>query len=146
MEIVNRKAKFDYEIIDVYESGIVLKGTEIKSVRNGNANLKDSYIIIRNHEAYLLNMFISKYKEGNINNHDEIRSRKLLLHKKEILKIENKIELKGLTVIPLRMYFKNGNAKLEIAVARGKHTYDKKEAIKSRDIKRETDKMLKNKY
>ena len=143
MEILNRKAKYDYEFLDKYEAGIVLTGTEIKSVRNGQANLKDSYAIIRNNEAYLLNMHISAYKQGNIFNHDETRTRKLLLHKNEIKKINDKISIKGLTLVPIKLYFKNGIAKIELAVARGKHTFDKKETIKQRDIEREVKKQLK---
>ena len=143
MEIINRKAKFDYFIEDEYEAGIVLTGTEIKSIRKGSANLKDSYAIIKNGEAYLLNMFISEYKEGNIFNHDETRTRKLLLHKNDIKKINDKISTKGLTLVPVKLYFKNGMAKIELAIARGKHTYDKKETIKQRDIEREVKKSLK---
>lgn len=146
MEILNRKARYDYEILDKYEAGIALTGTEIKSIRKGNANLKDSYAVIKNGEAYLLNMFISEYKEGNIFNHEETRTRKLLLHKSEINKINDKISVKGLTLVPLRLYFARGKAKIELAVARGKHTYDKKETIKQRDIDREMKKSLKGKY
>ncbi len=146
MEILNRKARYDYEVLDSYEAGIVLTGTEIKSIRNGNANLKDSYAIIKNGEIFLLNMHISEYKEGNIFNHDETRTRKLLLHKKEIKKINDKVSIKGLTLVPLKLYFKNGKAKIELAVARGKHTYDKKETIKQRDLEREMRKSLSGKY
>jgi len=146
MEILNRKVNHDYFIDEVYEAGIALTGTEIKSIRNGDCNIKDCYGIIKNHEVYLLNMYVGLYKEGNIFNHEETRTRKLLLHKKEILKIKEKINIKGLTLVPLKLYFKNGKVKIEIAVARGKHTYDKKESIKQRDIKRETDKLLKIKY
>lgn len=146
MEIVNRKARYEYEVIDTYEAGIALTGTEIKSIRNGNANIKDSYAIVRNNEVFLLNMFISEYKEGNIFNHDETRTRKLLLHKNEIKKINDKIKLKGLTLVPLKLYFVRGKAKIEIGVARGKHTYDKKETIKQRDIEREMKKSLKEKF
>lgn len=145
MEIVNRKARYEYEVIDTYEAGIALTGTEIKSIRNGNANIKDSYAIVRNNEVFLLNMFISEYKEGNIFNHDETRTRKLLLHKNEIKKINDKIKLKGLTLVPLKLYFVRGKAKIEIGVARGKHTYNKKETIKQRDIEREMKKSLKEK-
>ena len=145
MEIVNRKAKYDYEIHDTYEVGIVLTGNEIKSVRKGSVNLKDSYVIIKNSEAYILNMHITNYDKSYINE-DETRTRKLLLHKDEILKINDKISIKGFTLVPLRLYFKNGKAKLEIGVAKGKHTYDKKESIKERDIKRDTDKALKGKF
>ena len=146
MEILNRKARYDYEIFDRFEAGIVLTGTEIKSIRKGSANLKDSYAIIKNHEAFILNMYISEYKEGNIFNHDETRTRKLLLHKKEILKIEDKINIKGYTLIPIKLYFERGKAKLEIGIAKGKHTYDKKETIKQRDIDRDTKKILKEKF
>jgi SsrA-binding protein len=145
MEIVNRKAKYDYEIHDTYEVGIVLTGNEIKSVRKGSVNLKDSYVIIKNSEAYILNMHITNYDKSYINE-DETRTRKLLLHKDEIIKINDKISIKGFTLVPLKLYFKNGKAKLEIGVAKGKHTYDKKESIKERDIKRDTDKALKGKY
>ena len=103
MEIINRKAKFDYFTYETYEAGIVLTGTEIKSVRNGKANIKDSYAIIRDDEAYLLNAHISLYKEGSSFNHEEQRTRKLLLHKKEILKIKNKLDIEGYTLIPLKM-------------------------------------------
>lgn len=145
MEILNRKARYDYEIHDTYEVGIVLTGNEIKSVRKGSVNLKDSYIIIRNNEAYILNMHITNYDKA-VFKEEETRTRKLLLHKDEILKINDKISIKGFTLVPLRLYFKNGKAKLEIGVAKGKHTYDKKESIKERDIKRDTDKALKGKY
>ncbi len=146
MEILNRKARFDYEIYDTFEAGIVLTGTEIKSIRNGSCNLKDSYIMIKNNEAYILNMHISSYDKGSIFNEEETRTRKLLLHKNEILKLKDKISIKGFTIVPLKLYFKEGLAKLEIGVAKGKHTYDKKESIKERDIKRETDKALKGRY
>lgn len=146
MEILNRKARYDYEVLDKYEAGIVLTGTEIKSIRNGNANLKDSYAVIKNGEIYLLNMHISEYKEGNIFNHDENRTRKLLFHKNEIKKISDKVSIKGLTLVPLRLYFNRGKVKIELAVARGKHTYDKKETIKQRDLEREMKKSLSRKY
>ena len=141
MEILNRKARYDYEISDTYEVGIVLTGNEIKSVRKGSVNLKDSYIIIKNSEAYILNMHITNYDKA-VFKEEETRTRKLLLHKDEILKINDKVSIKGFTLVPLRLYFKNGKAKLEIGVAKGKHTYDKKESIKERDIKRDTDKAL----
>ena len=143
MEILNRKSRYDYEILDKFEAGIVLTGTEIKSIRNGQANLKDSYAIIKNNEAYLLNMHISEYKQGNQFNHDETRTRKLLLHKNEIKKINDKVSIKGLTLVPVKLYFVKGKAKIELAVARGKHTFDKKETIKQRDIEREVKKSLK---
>ena len=143
MEVLNRKARFDYEILEEYEAGIVLTGTEIKSVRNGQVNLKDSYAIIRGNEIFLLNTHISRYEEGNIFNHDETRTRKLLLHKKEILKLDEKIKLQGLTVVPLKLYFKKNKAKVLIGLARGKKNYDKRETMKERDIKRNLEKEYK---
>ena len=143
MEILNRKARFDYYIEEEYEAGIVLTGTEIKSLRNGKANLKDSYAIIKNGEAYILNMHISKYDEGNIFNHEETRTRKLLLNKREIYKIRDSIERDGYTLIPLKIYFKGNYAKLLIGVAKGKHNYDKRESLKEKDMKREIEKNLK---
>lgn len=143
MEILNKKARYDYELLDKYEAGIVLTGTEIKSIRNGQANLKDSYAVVKNGEVFLINMHISAYKEGNIFNHDETRTRKLLLHKSEINKINDKISIKGLTLVPVKLYFEKGKAKIELAVARGKHTYDKKETIKQRDLEREMKKSMK---
>ena len=143
MEIINRKARFDYEIEDEYETGIALKGTEIKSIRNGKANIKDSYAIIRNNELYLLNSNISLYEEGNRFNHEETRTRKLLMHKKEILKLKDKIEKEGYTLIPLKMYFKGSKLKVLIGLAKGKKNYDKREAIKKRDTEREMQKIIK---
>ncbi len=143
MEIINRKARFDYEIEDEYEAGIVLKGTEIKSIRNGKANIKDSYAIIRNSELYLLNSNVSIYEEGNRFNHEETRTRKLLMHKKEILKLRDKIEKEGYTLIPLKMYFKGSKLKVLIGLAKGKKNYDKREAIKKRDTEREMQKIIK---
>ena len=146
IEIKNKKAYFDYEVLEEIETGIALTGTEIKSIRNGNVNLKDSYAIIRNSEVYLLNMHISEYKEGNIFNHDEKRTRKLLLHKKEILKLRDKIELNGNTLVPLKLYFKGNKVKILLGLAKGKKTYDKRESIKKKDIEKEIKKEFKNKY
>ncbi len=143
MEILNRKARYDYEIEDTYEAGIVLTGTEIKSIREGKVNIKDSYAIIRNNEIYLLNTHISQYKEGNIFNHDEDRTRKLLLHKKEILKLRDKLEIDGYTIVPLKIYFVKNKAKVLLGVAKGKKNYNKKETIKERDIQREMEKSFK---
>ncbi len=143
MEIQNRKAKYDYEIEETYEAGIVLKGTEIKSIRNGKANLKDSYAIIKKNEVFLLNMHISHYEQGNIFNHDETRTRKLLLHKKEILKINNKLSLEGYALVPIKVYFKQNRAKILLGLAKGKKIFDKREAIKKRDIEREISKSFK---
>ena len=144
MEISNRKAHHDYFIDDTYEAGIVLTGTEIKSIRNGNCNIKDCYAIIKNGEVFLLNMYVGQYKEGNIFTHSETRSRKLLLHKKEIKKLDEGIKLKGITLVPIKLYFKNNKLKVSLGVCRGKKDYDKRESIKQRDIKREVAKSLKN--
>ena len=143
MEILNRQAKFNYDILESIEAGIVLTGTEIKSLKRGSANIKDSYAVIKNDEIYLLNMHISHYDEGNIFNHDETRTRKLLLHKKEILKLKNKIELNGFTIVPLKIYFVKNRAKVLIGLAKGKKIYDKREDIKKRDIEREIRKQFK---
>lgn len=143
MEILNRKANYDYYIEDSYEAGIVLTGTEIKSIRQGKANIKDSYAIIRNSEIYLVNTHISIYKEGNRFNHEETRTRKLLLHKKEILKLKSKLDEEGYTLVPLKIYFVKGRAKVLIGLAKGKKNYNKKEVIKERDIKREMEKSIK---
>ena len=145
IEIKNKKAFFDYFIEDKYEAGIVLTGTEIKSIRKGSANLKDSYARIKNSEVFLTNMFISTYEEGNRFNHDERRERKLLLNKKEIYKIRDKIEKEGYSLIPVRLYLKNGRAKLEIGIAKGKKNYDKRQSLKEKYIKREMQKTM-NKY
>jgi len=137
MEILNRKARYDYEIESEYEAGICLTGTEIKSIRNGKVNIKDSYAIIRNEEIFLLNTHISSYEKGNIFNHDEDRTRKLLMHKSEIKKLNNKLLLEGYTLIPLKIYFVRGRAKVLIGLARGKKNFDKRETIKRRDVERE---------
>ena len=145
MEIINRKAKFDYFVVEEFEAGIVLTGTEIKSVRNGSCNIRDCYGIIKNDEVFLLNMFINHYKEGNIFNHEETRTRKLLLHKKEISKIKKLIDLNGYTIVPLKLYFNQRNKlKVLLGVCKGKKDYDKRETIKQRDINREVKKNLKN--
>jgi len=146
MEIVNRQARHDYFILEEIEAGISLTGTEIKSIRNGKANIKDSYAIVKNHEVYLLNMFIKHYEEGNIFNHNETRTRKLLLHKREILKLEEKVKLEGCTLIPLKIYFKKARAKVLLGLCKGKKNFDKRETIKERDIKRNIEKELKNRY
>lgn len=144
MEIKNKKAYFDYEILEQIEAGIVLKGTEIKSIRLGKANLKDSYAIIKNNEIFLLNMHISHYKEGNIFNHEETRTRKLLLHKKEIFKLRDSLEKQGLTLVPLKLYFKDNHAKILVGLARGKKLYDKRESLKQKQNQIEIKKALKN--
>lgn len=136
MEILNKKANFNYYIENKIEAGISLEGTEVKSIRKGSADIKDSYIRIKDNEAYIINMYIAKYEEGNIFNHDERRERKLLLHKKEILKLKKEIELDGITLIPTKIYLKNNKVKVEIGIAKGKKNYDKRESIKERDLKR----------
>lgn len=143
MEILNRRARYNYQIFESIEAGIVLTGTEIKSIRQGKANIKDSYATIKKGEALLINMHISPYENGNIFNHEETRTRKLLLHKKEIKKIENKITLEGYTLVPLKIYFKQGIAKIELGIAKGKKNYDKREVVKQRDIERDIKARLK---
>ena len=142
----NRKASFDYFLLDRYEAGIVLTGTEIKSIRKGSCNIKDSYVVIRNCEAYILNMHISKYDEGNIFNHDPLRSRKLLLHKREINKLIGTTKVEGLTLIPTKVYLTRGRAKVEFAIAKGKKNYDKREDERKTSIQKEMRKYAKEKY
>jgi SsrA-binding protein len=136
LEVKNRKAYFDYFILKEIECGIVLSGTEIKSIRKGSVNLKDTYARIKNDEVFVINMFIGRYEEGNQFNHDERRQRKLLLHKKEITKLNQEIKEQGLTLVPLKLYFKNNHAKLLIGLCKGKKLYDKRETIKKRDLER----------
>lgn len=138
MEVKNKKAYFDYEILKEYEAGIELVGTEIKSVRKGSVDLKDSFVTIKDNEAYALNIYIAKYEEGNLFNHDERRTRRLLLHKQEIKKLKDAKEKEGISIIPLKMYFKNNKAKVLIGIGKGKKLYDKRESIKKRDLERET--------
>ena len=137
MEIKNKKAYFDYFIEETYESGIELKGTEIKAIRNGSVDIKDSYVKFKDNEAFVINSFIDRYEEGNQFNHEERRSRKLLLHKKEILKLQDQVAKEGYNVVPLKMYFKKNKVKLLIGLAKGKKLYDKRESIKERDLKKE---------
>ena len=144
MEILNKRARFDYFIEEKIEAGIVLTGTEIKSVRDGKCNIKDCYGVVRNGEVFLLNMYIAQYKEGNIFNHEETRSRKLLLHKKEIKKITQAIEVGGYTLVPIKGYFKDNKFKILLGICKGKKNFDKRETIKERDIKREVAKNIKN--
>jgi SsrA-binding protein len=134
--VTNRKAQHDYFFLDRYEAGIVLKGTEVKSLRQGGANLQDGYAIVRDGEVWLIGLHISPFEKGNINNHDPKRDRKLLLHKKEIRKMFGKLSEQGLTLVPLKIYFRKNVAKVELAVARGKKSYDKREAIAKRDAER----------
>ena len=136
IEIKNKKAYFDYFIQKEIECGIALTGTEIKSIRKGSANLRDTYARVKNNEMYIINMFISKYEDGNQFNHDERRQRKLLLHKKEILKLSQEVKEQGLTLIPLKLYFKDNHAKILLGLCKGKKLYDKRETIKQRDLDR----------
>jgi len=139
----NRKAFHDYHIEDTLEAGIALLGTEVKSLREGRANLKDSYVIVKGGEAYLFNCHISPYSHGNITNHEPLRTRKLLMHRKEIDSLRGKIEAKGYTLIPLKLYFKDSFAKVEIGLARGKKLFEKRDTIKEREAKREIEKARK---
>ena len=139
----NKKAWHDYEIIDKWEAGIVLQGTEVKSLRAGNANLKDSYARIQNGEVFLYNCHISPYERGTYANHDPLQVRKLLLNRQEIRKLIGRVEEKGLTLIALKIYFKQGRAKVEIGLARGKKLHDKREAIAKRESNRELDRAMK---
>ena len=142
----NRQASYEYSILETFEAGMVLKGTEIKSIRNARINIRDGYVSIRNGEATLQNVHISPFEQGNIFNHDPLRSRKLLLHKKQINYLANQTKTQGVTVIPLKVYIKDGYAKVLIGVAQGKKKYDKRESLKQKDMKREVDRALKNRY
>ena len=141
MEIKNKKANFDYFIEETIECGIELKGTEIKSLRNGSGDLKDTFALIRNGEVFLHNMYIAKYEEGNIFNHDERRTRKLLLHKHEIKKLKEKIDREGYSLVPLKAYLVKNKVKVLLGVGKGKKLYDKRETIKERDLKREAQRI-----
>ena len=133
----NRRALHDYFILETIEAGIVLKGTEVKSLRGGNANLQDSWAAIKEGELWLYGLHINPFEKGNINNHDPKRDRKLLIHKQQILRLFGKIQEKGLTVVPVRIYFKKNIVKIELAIARGKKTYDKRAAIAKREVERQ---------
>ena len=137
VEIKNKKAYFDYFVEREIETGIVLTGTEIKSIRKGSANIKDTYARIKNGEVFVTNMYVAKYDEGNRFNHEERRSRKLLLHKKEIKKLQEEVKLNGYSLVPLKLYFKGDKVKLLLGVCKGKKLYDKRETIKERDLSRE---------
>ncbi len=139
----NRKAYHDYHIEETIEAGIALLGTEVKSLRDGKANLKDSYVLMKEGEAFLLNCHISPYSHGNILNHEPLRTRKLLMHREEIDKLSGKAAAKGYTLIPLKIYFKDSRAKVEIGVARGKRLFEKRETIKEREAKREIERAMK---
>ena len=143
----NRKAYHEYHILDKYEAGIELFGTEVKSLREAQANLKESYVIVRKNQAWISGMHINRYSSTGHEGHDPTRNRRLLLNKREILKIKQSIEQKGLTVVPLKLYFsENGWAKVEIGLAKGKKIFDKKSSIKERDIKRDMQRELRDKY
>lgn len=139
----NRKARHDYFIEETYETGIVLKGTEVKSLRAGKANLKDSYAQVENGEMFLFNMHISPYEQGNIFNVDPVRPRKLLLHRSEINRLYGKVKQQGLTLVPLKVYLKRGRMKVELALAKGKKIYDKRDALAEKDARRDIERSLK---
>ncbi len=139
----NKQARHEYFIEETYEAGIELTGTEVKSIRLGKVNLRDSFAYIKNSEVYISGMHVSPYEKGNIYNQDPLRSRKLLLHKYEINKLIGYTQQQGLTLIPLQLYFKRGRVKVELAVAKGKKLYDKRQDIASRDAKREIDRRIK---
>ena len=141
--VSNRRARHDYEILDTQEAGIALQGTEIKSLRDNGGSLQEAYVKVIRNELWLIGSSIAPYKYGSIYNHDERRDRKLLMHKREIAKLQTAVQEKGLTLIPLAMYLKNGRVKVKIAVAKGKKTVDKRETIKERDEKRRMEKALK---
>lgn len=142
----NKKASHNYYLLDTFEAGIVLQGTEIKSVRGNKVNIGDAYCVIRNEEMFVINMHIAKYKEGNQFNHEETRTRKLLLHKKQIIRLHNKIQTENLTIVPTKVYIEKGLCKVEIAVAKGKKQYDKRQALKEKDAKRTIERNLKQTY
>ncbi|MDQ7822814.1 MAG: SsrA-binding protein SmpB [Candidatus Eremiobacteraeota bacterium] len=141
---INRKAYHEYFIDEKLEAGIVLTGTEVKSLRRGKASLTESYAIVRSGECWLVSAHISPYEEGNIYNHEPLRTRKLLLHRDEIKRLHAKVAEKGFTLVPIRMYFKRGKAKVELGIARGKKLYDKREALVKKEARREMDRAVKN--
>lgn len=142
----NPTARHNYTIENTFEAGIVLTGTEIKSIRNGKVNIKDTYVMIKNGEAYILGMHISPYEQGNIFNKDPLRDRKLLIHKKEIFKYYGMIKQKSVSLVPLSIYFKDSKVKVEIGVGKGKKLYDKREDMAKKDAMRKIDRALKNNY
>jgi SsrA-binding protein len=142
---VNKKALHEYEIIERFEAGMVLRGSEVKSIREGKVNLKDAYVLIREREAFLINSHISAYSNASYNNHEPERERKLLMNRKEIKKVHKKVKERGFSLVALRMYFNNkGFVKVEIALAKGKRLWEKKQKIKERDIKKDVDRELKH--
>jgi len=140
----NRKASHLYEILETFEAGLVLRGTEVKSLREGHANFKDSYALVEGGEAWLVGCHISPYRHGSDANHDPERPRKLLLHRGEITRLVGKVQERGLTLVPLRLYFKDGRAKLEVGLARGRKLHDKRRAIREREMRREMDKAVRD--
>ncbi|HUW60364.1 MAG TPA: SsrA-binding protein SmpB [Candidatus Bathyarchaeia archaeon] len=140
--VQNRRAHHDYFILEKIEAGIELRGTEVKSLRAGGMTLKDSYAEVRDGEMYLVGSHISPYEKGNIYNHDPERNRRLLMHKREIIKLGARVAEKGLTLVPLRVYFKEGRAKVELGLCRGKHTVDKRDTIREREVLREADRAM----
>jgi SsrA-binding protein len=142
----NKKALHDYFVVQKLEAGVVLTGTEVKALRDGKANLKDAYVIFKNGEAYLFGLHISPYSHGNIQNHEPERTRKLLLHKRELEKLHTQTAEKGLTVVPLRLYFKGTRVKTEIAVVRGKKQYDKRDTERTRELDREAAAAMKERH
>lgn len=142
----NKKATHDYFILEKFECGIVLTGTEIKSIRAGKVSIQDAYCNIKNDELYIINMHIAKYEQGNIFNHQETRNRKLLAHRREIRKMFGKITQEGLTIIPLQVYIKNGLAKIEVAICKGKKKYDKREDLRREAVKRDISRAMKNRW
>lgn len=144
--IKNRKARHDYHVEETYEAGLVLQGTEVKSLRNGNASIAESFAILQDQEVWVQGMYIKPYKHGSYTNHDERRGRKLLLKKREIRELDKAVSQKGYTLVPLKIYFKKGYAKMLLGVARGKKQYDKRQDIKQKDIRRELDRKVKGSY
>ena len=146
IQIKNKRATFDYELLDTFTAGIVLTGTEIKSIRQGKCSVKEAYVSIDHGEAFVEGMNISPYEKGNIFNKDPLRRRKLLLHKAQIMKLDQSVAQKGYTIVPLSVYLKGGRCKVEIGLARGKHTYDKREDLKRKDARREAERDFKDVY
>jgi SsrA-binding protein len=144
--IQNRKARHDFNVEETYEAGLVLKGTEVKSLRQGKASFTDSFAYLQDGEVWLRELYIKPYEHGSYYNHDPRRPRKLLLHKKEIRALDKAIQQKGYTIVPLKLYFKNGNAKVLIGVAKGKKQFDKRDSIKEKDVKRQIERNVKGNY
>jgi SsrA-binding protein len=144
LEIVNRRASFEYQFLELFETGLVLTGTEIKSIRKGNANLRDAYCFFKKGELFVKNLFIAEYSFGNVFNHEPRRTRKLLLRRTQLRKLEKQLKERGFTIVPVRLYItERGFAKLEVALAQGKKSYDKRESIKAKDVKRDLDRIKK---